>query len=366
MLSDRAVLRLSGPTAAHFLQGLCSNDFSAYDPNLRPPIQRRIIKLGEAHVEDPAKRVRPAAVFAGLFSPKGRVLFDALIAPAKPLSEWPADLPVDSFLIDCDAAAAAKLLVHLKRYNLRSQLALEDVSALYRVWSLLGTQQPSLPAGCVSFADPRLPALGRRVIAPFPHAFEQSDPLEIFNMLRILHGIPQGVSELIPEQSFPLESGLDLLHGVSFDKGCYVGQELTARVHHTGIIRKRCFPALLADSSQPHGLERLTAEIQAAALTPGIPSALSEILSDDHFLPFNSTQSAAIVSGTSGAAAGTVLNRVNKVALVMLRTDKFLAGGPFCLEGEEKGTHLIPLLPSHLSIAMAHDRELAAAQRDSP
>jgi len=146
---------------------------------------------------------------------------------------------------------------------------------------------------------------------------------EDYTIHRIVRGIPEGSREIIPGASFPMEANLDVMGGVDFRKGCYVGQELTVRTYHTGVIRKRIFPVALHDSSKPlQEAEELDSEAPA----------------DKTIKP--------LVLGTGGdirkpRGTGKLLNSVKGIGLALLRTDHLEATdrGGVCLvigEGEKQ------------------------------
>jgi tRNA-modifying protein YgfZ len=190
-LPDRAVLRLSGAEVRPFLQGLVTHDVAG-----------------------------PLPVWAGLLSPQGKALFDFIL--------W-AD--GEDVLIDCEAAHADALARRLTMYRLRRAIAIERTDLAVH-WSRDGTE---------GVPDPRLPELGRRWIAP-PGA-----PAEGWRAHRLSLGVTEGMAELGDGQTLWLECNARELNGVSFAKGCYVGQENTARMHHRAKVNRRLVVAPLAE-----------------------------------------------------------------------------------------------------------------------
>ncbi|NIJ07355.1 hypothetical protein FHS31_000951 [Sphingomonas vulcanisoli] len=185
-LADRAVLRLSGEDPRGFLQGLVTNDVTG-----------------------------PLPVWAGLLNAQGKALFDFLI--------W-AD--GDDLLIDCEAEQAEALARRLTLYRLRRAITIAPEPALAVHWSAEG------PEGV---PDPRLPELGRRWIAP-PDAGNAS---AAWRAHRLALGVTEGVAELGRETTLWLEANAAELGGVSFTKGCYVGQENTARMNWRSTVSRR-------------------------------------------------------------------------------------------------------------------------------
>ena len=185
-LTDRALIRLSGEDVRGFLQGLVTNDTAAIAPD------------------------RP--VWAALLTAQGKALFDFIL--------W-AD--GDDVLIDCEAEQAEALAKRLKLYRLRRAITIEPEPALAVHWALAGDGP----------CDPRLPELGRRWLAPATQA--ATGWLE--HRLRL--GVTEGVAELGQDKSLWLECNAIELNGVSFEKGCYVGQENTARMNWRQKVNRR-------------------------------------------------------------------------------------------------------------------------------
>lgn len=215
LLPHRSVIAVSGPDGVEFLQGLISNDTTKVAPG--------------------------RAVWAALLTPQGRFLNDMFVA---------ADA-ADTLLLETERDRAPALARKLSLYKLRSKVTVEDRSAALEVAVVFGgSAENALTAdGVVSFVDPRLPALGVRVIAPTgsaadrlsAHGFAEA-PLADYESLRLSLGVPDGSRDLQIEKALLLENGFDELNGVDWKKGCYMGQELTARTKYRALIRKRLFP----------------------------------------------------------------------------------------------------------------------------
>ncbi|MDQ2095586.1 CAF17-like 4Fe-4S cluster assembly/insertion protein YgfZ [Rhodalgimonas zhirmunskyi] len=183
----RAIYRITGPEREHFLQGLVSND---------------------------VRHLANGLVYAALLTPQGKYLADFFLAPAG-----------DAILLDIDATIAPATVQRLSMYKLRADVAIEETALhLHR-----GTD--AAPED--GFADPRHPTLGWRAYRDTP----QTDDTTDWAALRVAHVIPETGIELTPD-SFILEMGFERLHGVDFRKGCYVGQEVTARMKHKTELRK--------------------------------------------------------------------------------------------------------------------------------
>ena len=186
-LADRALLRLSGEEVRPFLQGLVTNDVDQLAPE------------------------RP--LWAGLLTAQGKALFDFIL--------W-AD--GDDVLVDCEAKAADDLTRRLALYRLRRKIAILPEEALVVHWAMDG--EAGVP-------DPRLPALGRRWIAP------ADAPTEEWRAHRLGLGVAEGRDELGTDKILWLEANAAELNGVSFAKGCYVGQENTARMNYRQKVNRR-------------------------------------------------------------------------------------------------------------------------------
>ena len=182
-IEDRAIVAVSGADAHTFLQGLITNDVDAVAPG--------------------------APIYAALLTPQGKILFDFLIA----------DDGTGALLLDCWAPARDALIKRLSMYRLRAkvEIGVRDDLAAFASWD--GSSLPGLV-----FTDPRLPALGKRSIAP------SEDGSAAYLSHRLSLGVPEG-RDFGSDKIFALDAGLGELHGVAFDKGCYVGQELTARMN---------------------------------------------------------------------------------------------------------------------------------------
>lgn len=186
-LVDRALIRLSGEDVRGFLQGLVTQDVQKVQPG--------------------------APQWAGLLSPQGKALFDFIL--------W-AD--GDDLLIDCERDQAEALARRLTLYRLRRPIVIAPEPALAVHWSREGEE---------GALDPRLPELGRRWLAP------AGEPATGWREHRLALGVPEGVADLGQDQILWLETNAAELNGVSFSKGCYVGQENTARMNWRQKVNRR-------------------------------------------------------------------------------------------------------------------------------
>lgn len=237
-LPERGVLTVAGPDARSFLQGLISNDVMRAAPD--------------------------RAVHAALLTAQGRYLHDFFIVEIG-----------GTLHLDCEAARRDDLLKRLKLYKLRSKVTLEDATERMTVIAIpattfglnaeAGAGKPF--GGGAVFVDPRLAAIGARAILPRESAATDLSAAGLvagdrgsYEKLRLALGLPDSSRDLEVERSILLENGFDELNGVDWKKGCYVGQELTARTKYRGLIKKRLMPV----------------RIDGPAPTPGTPITYGE------------------------------------------------------------------------------------------
>jgi folate-binding protein YgfZ len=224
VFGDRGVLALRGADARPFLQGLITNDVA---------------------------RVREdQAAYAALLTPQGKFLFDFFIAQDR-----------DRLLLETERTRLGELQRRLLLYRLRSKVEIEDVSDDLTVAALIGQNAvgllglPEQPGACrvldqgLAFVDPRLVPMGARALLPAPQAEAVLARLGVpevdraaYERLRLRLGVPDGSRDLVVEKATLLESGFEELNGVDFAKGCFVGQELTARMKYRALVRKRLLP----------------------------------------------------------------------------------------------------------------------------
>lgn len=214
ILPERGVLRVGGPEARSFLQNLITNNVDLVDGT--------------------------RAIYAGLLTPQGKFLFDFFI------SQEPKS---DALLLDCDGARAADLVKRLTFYKLRADVTIEDLSDKLEVMAIWGGDAPvdALP-------DPRLPIMGARLIAANPSVAqaEAATPAD-YHAHRIANGVGDAASDFEPDRSFPLEVNFEEMNGVDFQKGCFIGQEVTSRTKRRGSVRKRLVPCdVVGESPKPH------------------------------------------------------------------------------------------------------------------
>ncbi|MFQ5971103.1 MAG: YgfZ/GcvT domain-containing protein [Alphaproteobacteria bacterium] len=247
LLDSRGLVAVGGEAARPFLQGLISQD---------------IDKVDEAH-----------AAYGALLTPQGKYLHDFFITEAS-----------GALLLDCEAARAEDLAARLGRYKLRAKVTIEvdpgrlavaaafgpDAAAALDLADDPGAARPV--EGGVAYVDPRLAALGCRVVLPRPRLVEvlegagfAATGFDGYDALRLALGVPDGSRDLELEKSILLESNFEELNGVDWRKGCFVGQELTARTKYRGLVKKRLTPVAIEGPTPEPGTE-----ITAGGKTVGV------------------------------------------------------------------------------------------------
>ena len=224
-LPDRGVVKVSGEDARSFLNGLVTTDLT----KLRPGFGR----------------------FGALLTPQGKITTDFLITEASAGHGG-------GFLLDVPRALAQALAAKLGFYRLRAKVAVENLTenlGVLAAWDGEPATKPDL-----AFADPRLPALGWRILVPEELKQKVADLIgadlvdaAAYETHRIAAGVPRGGLDFTYGDAFPHETNMDRLHGVDFDKGCYVGQEVVSRMQHRGTARTRTVKVILEGPSPEVG-----------------------------------------------------------------------------------------------------------------
>jgi folate-binding protein YgfZ len=273
LLTDRGVLRASGEPARQFLNNLVTANIETLTP-------------GHAR-------------YAALLTPQGKILADFFVVEA------PADDGA-GFFIDAPKALLPDLAQKLTFYKLRTKVAIEQLDALsvLAVWDGQENLQNAATEYGLDYRDPRLPALGQRVLIPAGVAQEAADDLGAtlvddseYDAHRVALGVPRGGVDFIYGDVFPHDADLDKLGGVDFKKGCFIGQEVVSRVEHRGSARNRIVPV----------------EFEGHAAEDGSPVMAGEKN-----------------VGTMGSSAGNLglaMLRVDRVADAMAAGTPLLAGG---------------------------------------
>ena len=210
-LSQRGVIALTGADRVSFLNGLVSNEVSRAAPG--------------------------KAVWAALLTAHGRYVADFFIFADE-----------ETLLLDAPRDAVAGLVTKLRRFKLRAAVEVADVSERYGVYAAWDGVPPQIP---VTAPDPRLGQAGFRCLSEA--AQRTNATAEDYAAHRLGLGLPDGPPDLEPEKTLLLEAGFDELNGVAWDKGCYMGQELTARTKYRGLIKRRLIPVSLSEAGPPPG-----------------------------------------------------------------------------------------------------------------
>ena len=234
LLPDRGVVKVAGAEARSFLNGLLTTDVTRVTPE--------------------------QARFGALLTPQGKIIVDCIVAEA-PAADG------GGFFLDCPRALAPNLVEKLNFYKLRAKVICEDLSAVLGVMAIWGGTG-STEYGLI-YADPRLPALGQRVMLP-PHLAKEAaadlgaEPMEAtaYEAHRIAQGVPRGGLDFIYGEAFPHETNMDQLAGVDFDKGCYVGQEVVSRMEHRGTARNRVVPVAVEGFAPEAGIPVMAGDKQ--------------------------------------------------------------------------------------------------------
>jgi transferase CAF17, mitochondrial len=246
-LTTRRLISLHGEEAPKFLQGIITNNVK---PNARTEF------------------------YAAFLTAPGKVLHDVFIYPTLG-TQWHKDVNKDEqhgYLVEVDAEHANNLLKHIKKHKLRSKFKLRllddgelDVWSVWREddrWT--AHTQGSSEDGTIGLTDCRAPGMGQRLLlrppsgGSAPAGLEVDEaPLSAYIIRRYLRGVPEGQKEIPHDEALPMNYNIDIMGGIDFKKGCYVGQELTIRTHHTGVVRRRVLPVMLYphDSQPPEKLQ---------------------------------------------------------------------------------------------------------------
>ena len=219
------------------------------------------------------------------------------------------------FLIEVDANEVGALARHLKRYKLRAKVSIRVIDeAELSIWAIWGTKAPGVGSRTGGL-DQRAPDMGERVILSSDHDFDGSGTQVgsgSYDIRRMMMGVVEGQGEILKESALPQESNIDYMGGIDFRKGCYVGQELTIRTHHTGVVRKRILPVQIYPAEgDPEPPDQLTYDENTKILLPPKGANISKV-------------------DKKGRSAGKWLGGVGNIGLALCRleimTDTVLTG----------------------------------------
>ena len=246
LLPDRAAVAVAGADARSFLQGLVTNDIDRVGPE--------------------------RAIYAALLTPQGRYLFDFFIVERD-----------GALYLDCEAARRAELIKRLTMYKLRAKVSLAaDEPSILAVFGrdaakTLGlTDEPGRArsfAGGTAYVDPRNAAAGVRVLAPMDSATAALEAAGCrhatfadYDAMRMRVGLPDSGRDMIAEKGLLLEFGFEALNGVDFEKGCYVGQEVTTRMKRRDLVKKLLMPVTIEGEAPQPGTKVLSGDVEAGEL----------------------------------------------------------------------------------------------------
>ncbi|MDH5771707.1 MAG: folate-binding protein [Rhodospirillaceae bacterium] len=267
-LNGRGIIKISGPDAREFLQGLVSGDVNNVTAN--------------------------NAIWSAFLSPQGKYLYDFFIGE------------IDGALVlDCERERLGGFLKKLSMFKLKAQVEISDETNNLSVFAAWGngyenaigiTLSPGTSTqfgGGIAFVDPRSEKIGARIIAPEQTAMDAlvvagfaSTDIGPYNHLRIKLGLPDGSRDMTVDRALLLENGFEELGGVSFEKGCYIGQEVTARTRYRGLVKKRLVPVLIDGPAPEPGTpiicdEREVGEMKSSEGDMGLALIRVESLNDE-------------------------------------------------------------------------------------
>ncbi len=222
-LEDRGVVNVKGADAHKLLQGLITNDLDRIEPG--------------------------AALFAGLLTPQGKILFDFFVVPVE-----------GGYLIDVAKDHVPAFIKRLMLYRLRADVTVDDVSAEVKVlasWGGPQSEQKTLDV-IATVRDPRHPDLGARRLLARDNVTSTTSPSADYHAHRIQLGVPDGGHDYVFSDTYPHEASYDDLNGVSFTKGCFIGQEVVSRMEHRNATKKRIVK-VVGDGSLPEAGTEISA-----------------------------------------------------------------------------------------------------------
>ncbi|KAI9043500.1 YgfZ/GcvT domain-containing protein [Aspergillus affinis] len=310
-LTNRGLISIMGIDSTTFLQGLITQNMLV--------------------TNDPNRATRHTGSYTAFLNSTGRVLNDAFLYPLPETEASTSEGP--AWLVEVDKNEVASLMKHLKKHKLRAKLKLRALDDGERTvwsswkdhteprWAAYNLESPasspfsasSPVAGCV---DTRAPGFGSRIITPgaedlrahLPdetHVAGSEVDLRSYTVRRMLHGVAEGQSEIIRESALPMESNMDMSRAIDFRKGCYVGQELTIRTHHTGVVRKRILPVQLYPADQT-ATETGELPVYDPSVQLSLPPSGSNI---------------SKVSARRGRSAGKFLGGIGNIGLALCRLE---------------------------------------------
>lgn len=260
-LPERSTVAVEGPDAEKFLQDLITNDLDLLKSQ--------------------------SAVHAGLLSPQGKILFEFIVVPT-----------ARGLVLETVRARAKDLVKRLTLYKLRAKIEISDLSEAQDVYAVWGDGAADVAPD--AYADPRLPELGMRLVRAKDAAIVGTEDVAAYEAHRIALGVPEADKDYALGDTFPHEACFDILHGVAFGKGCFVGQEVVSRMQHRGTARKR-FVIVTADAALPPANTEITAGEEPPRAVIG-------------------------AMGSSAGTSGLALVRLDRAAEALAKGQKIMAG----------------------------------------
>ena len=234
-LTNRGIISVTGSDSRDFLQGIISNDITLVSPN--------------------------KTIYAALLTPQGKYLFDFFISQSG-----------EKLLIECEKDRVPDLMKRLRIYKLRADANLVDETENYSIFAIWGDDAAQATGlhnerglaheilGGTQFIDPRLNTAGVRSVLPIEVAEAQLQSLAAepasasdYDLHRLKLGLPDASRDLVVDKAILIESGFDELNGVDWNKGCYMGQELTARTKYRGLVKKRLISVFIEGAAPEPG-----------------------------------------------------------------------------------------------------------------
>ncbi|KYQ94199.1 putative mitochondrial transferase [Tieghemostelium lacteum] len=320
-LNNRSIIKVVGKDALKHLNGLTTNHLIRLKDNQSPYVSSQ---------------------YNGFLAPNGRLLFDSIISLDRSHygqgTTTSLETDIDAFLIDIDKAVSKEAIDHLKQYKMRNKIDIIDVSDQYNLYSILDKTYKTVrdkdqslveleSQECSVIMDPRHDIMGLRILMPkgVKNASELQNgllskftqlPEEYYHLFRLSQGIAEGVEECQYSQVIPLEYNFDLLNGVDFHKGCYLGQELTSRTHFTGLIRKRVFPVVMKVDQ----VESVSVMDEALLSNESVPPK------ESHLFPLRISNSLSLELPPKDSVLSVKNNNHTEEAGYSRSQDKFVSG----------------------------------------
>ncbi|KAL8916677.1 MAG: hypothetical protein Q9208_008377 [Pyrenodesmia sp. 3 TL-2023] len=293
-LTNRALIHIRGQDATHYLQGLTTANINT------------------------ATASSQSGFYSSFLNAQGRVLHDVFIYSTNHSPKFRQESEGEKdeepgFLIDVDKAHAETLRAHLKRFKLRAKIVLRviepgewDVWGTWRGDNTTNYESSGSESGAIGCLDTRAPGMGHRIITHGgrkpPETLGGETSTETYDVRRMLLGVPQGHSEIISGEALPQESNIDYMGGIDFRKGCYVGQELTIRTHHTGVVRKRILPVQVYRMEDEKPPETLQYDPKTSLELPGAAQNIARV-------------------NSRGRSAGKWLTGIGNIGLALCRLE---------------------------------------------